>query len=120
MQEYTQAGIKDIFVDFLKMFKDQRNELKYRSMVSQLPAEGKTSLVIDFPDLLSYNTEIATNLIKEPETFVSAFDEAAVETLSIEDPIYADKRKKEIHVRIRNLTDPISLREVAKAQLNTM
>lgn len=118
--EYTPAKIKDTFVDFLKTFKDARNELKYRTLVSQLPAKGGISIIIDYPDLLSYNTEIATNLVKEPDLYLGAFDEAVVETLSIEDPIYADKTRKEIHARMRELTDPISLRDVAKLQLNTL
>jgi replicative DNA helicase Mcm len=75
---------------------------------------------VDYLDLLSYNTEIATNLVKEPELYLKAFDEAAVETLSIEDPIYADRARKEIHIRIRELTDPVSLRDVSKLQLNTL
>jgi replicative DNA helicase Mcm len=118
--EYTPAKIKDVLIDFLKTYKDQRNELKYRTLISQLPARNGVSIVVDYPDLLSYNTEIAINLIKEPELYLKAFDEAAVETLSIEDPIYADKARKEIHIRIRELTDPVSLRDVAKLQLNTL
>lgn len=118
--EYTPARIKDILVDFLKTFKDLRNELKYRTLVSQLPARNGISIIVDYPDLLAYNTEISTNLEKEPGLYLKAFDEAAVEALSIEDPVYADKVRKEIHVRIRELTDPVSLRDVSKLQLNTL
>jgi replicative DNA helicase Mcm len=118
--EYTPAKIKDILIDFLKTYKDLRNELKYRTLISQLPARNGISIVVDYPDLLAYNTEIATNLVKEPELYLKAFDEAAVETLAIEDPVYADKARKETHVRIRELTDPVSLRDVSKLQLNTM
>ncbi|MHB1908779.1 MAG: minichromosome maintenance protein MCM [Nitrososphaerales archaeon] len=118
--EYTEAKVKDIFVDFLKTFKDFRNELKYRILISQLPSREGISVLVDYSDLLAFNTDIAINLVKEPELYLRAFDEAAIETLSIEDPVYAEKNKKEIHIRIRDLTDPLSLRDVAKSQLNTL
>src|SRR5487761_1303447 len=118
--EYTQAKIKDIFVEFLKMFRDEYGELKYRTLVAQLPAKGAKSVVVDFQNLLAYNTEIATNLIREPDLYFKEFDGAALEALAIEDPIYADRVKKEMHVRIRELTDSLSLRDVTKTNLNTL
>jgi replicative DNA helicase Mcm len=118
--EYTQAKIKDIFVEFLKMFKDEYGELKYRNAISQLPAKGGRSVTVDYQNLLANNTEIATNLIREPELYLKELDGAALETLSIEDPMYADKVKKELHVRIRDLTDTLSLRDVTKTNLNSL
>ncbi|HKW05303.1 MAG TPA: ATPase, partial [Nitrososphaerales archaeon] len=118
--EYTQAKIKDIFVEFLKMFQDDAGELKYRTIISQLPARSGKSVVIDFQDLLAYNTEIATNMVKEPDMYLKEFDGAVHEALAIEDPKFADSVKKELHVRIRDLTDPLSLRDVTKTNLNTL
>ena len=118
--EYTEAKVKDIFVDFLKSFKDERGELKYRIQISQLPSRGGRSVIVDYPDLLSYNTDLATSLIREPDLFLKSFDDAAFETLSIENPVYADSVRKELHARIRELTDRLSLRGVTKNQLNTM
>ena len=120
IEEYTPAKIKDIFVDFLKTFKDTKNDLKYRTLVSQLPSRNGISVIVDYQDLNSYDTRIATFLLKEPELYLKAFDEAAVEALKIENPVYADQARKEIHVRVKELTDPVSLREVAKLQLNTL
>ena len=118
--EYTEARVKDIFVDFLKSFKDDRGDLKYRIQVSQLPSRGGRSIVVDYPDLLSYNNDLATSLIRAPDSFLRSFDDAAFETLSIENPSYAEKIQKELHTRIRELTDRLSLRGVTKNQLNTM
>ncbi len=120
IEEYTSAKIKDIFVDFLKTFKDTKNDLKYRTLISQLPSRNGISVIVDYQDLNSYDTRIATFLLKEPELYLKAFDEAAVEALKIENPVYADQARKEIHVRVKELTDPVSLREVAKLQLNTL
>jgi DNA replicative helicase MCM subunit Mcm2 (Cdc46/Mcm family) len=118
--EYTQAKVKDILVDFLKEVKDAEGELKYRTMISQLPSKNAKSVIVDFSDLAQYNTEIAKNLVKEPESYLKAFDEASIEILNLYDPVYADEVKKELHVRIRNLTDPISLRTVKKTELNML
>jgi replicative DNA helicase Mcm len=60
--EYSESKIKDLFVEFLKTFKDNKNELKYRIQISQLPAKNGKSVVVDFPDLLVYNTDLATEL----------------------------------------------------------
>lgn len=118
--EYSEAKVKDVFVDFLKSYKDERNELKYRIQISQLPGKGGRSVLIDFPDLLRYNTDLATSLVKEPDLFLSSFDDAALETLNIENPEYAIRVTKELHVRLRELTDRTSLRRVNKDQLNTL
>ena len=77
-------------------------------------------MVVDYSDLLAYNMEIATNLIKEPDAYLKSFDQAAIETLSIENPVFSDSVRKELHVRIRALTDRISLRGVTKDKLNVL
>ncbi|MGI0091269.1 MAG: minichromosome maintenance protein MCM [Nitrososphaerales archaeon] len=118
--EYSEAKVKDIFVDFLKGYKDERNELKYRIQISQLPSRGSKSVTVDFPDLQRYDTDLATSLVKEPDLFLKSFDDGALETLNVENPIYADKVRKELHVRLRELSDRISLRSVTKEQLNRL
>jgi replicative DNA helicase Mcm len=118
--EYSEAKVKDIFVDFLKSYKDEDGELKYRIEISQIPGKGSRSVIVDYPDLERFDTDLSTSLVKEPEQFLGAFDNAAVETLNVENPIYADKAGREIRVRIRELPDRISLRGVTKNQLNTL
>jgi replicative DNA helicase Mcm len=118
--EYSESKIKDLFVEFLKTFKDNKNELKYRIQISQLPAKNGKSVVVDFPDLLVYNTDLATELVRNPALYLKSFDSAALETLNTENPIYADKISRELKVRIRQLTDRTSLRDVTKSQLNML
>lgn len=118
--EYSEAKVKDIFVDFLKSYKDDLGELKYRIQISQVPVKGSRSVVVDYPDLERYDTDLATSLVKEPDLFLKSFDAAAVETLSVENPTYADSAGKEIRIRVRELPDRISLRGVTKSLLNTL
>jgi len=118
--EYSEARVKDVFVDFLKSSKDEENELKYRIQISQIPLKASRSVIVDYPDLERYDTDLATSLVKEPDHFLRSFDDAAVETLNVENPVYADKIRKELRVRIRGLSDRISLRGVTKDSLNTL
>ena len=118
--EYSEAKVKDIFVDFLKSYTNELGELKYRIEISQIPARGSRSVIVDYPDLERFDTDLSTSLVKAPEQFLEAFDGAAVETLNVENPIYADSTGKEIRIRIRDLPDRLSLRGVTKNQLNTL
>ena len=102
--EYSEARVKDVFVDFLKSSKDEQDELKYRIQISQIPLKASRSVIVDFPDLERYSTDLATSLVKEPDHFLRSFDDAAVETLNVENPVYADKVRKELRVRIRGLS----------------
>ncbi len=118
--EYSEAKVKDFFVDFLKGYTDERNELKYRIQISQLPAKATRSVIVDYGDLEEFDTDLATSLVKDPDLYLKSFDDAAIESLKIENPVYAEKVSKELHVRLRELPDRISLRAVTKDQLNTL
>jgi replicative DNA helicase Mcm len=118
--EYSEAAVKEIFVGFLKGFKDEGGEFKYRVQVSQLPVRNSRSVLVDYPDLERFDTDLATSLVKEPDLFLESFDAAAVETLNVENPEYAYRAGKEIRVRVRDLPDRISLRGVTKNFLNTL
>ncbi len=75
---------------------------------------------MDYPDLERFDTDLATSLVKEPDQFLNGFDSAAVETLNVENPTYAEKAGKELRIRIRALPDRISLRGVNKNLLNML
>lgn len=91
--------MKEIFVDFLKSF----GELKYRKRISGLTGTGGRSIIVEYQDLEEFNSDLAADLRLDPATILQCFDEALVETLQIEDPSYAEKRKRELRIRIRGL-----------------
>lgn len=78
------------------------------------------SLVIDFEDLLMHNTHIANGLQKDPDDVIPSFNKATYEALKVENPDYAERIRKDIHVRIRNLTDKLSLREITTEYLDKL
>jgi replicative DNA helicase Mcm len=118
--EYSEAAVQDKLGQFLRGFQDERNELKYRIQISNLAAIQGKSVIVDYPDLEKYDTDLATSIVKQPDLFLKSFDAAALEILNLYNPEHAAKIKKELHVRLRELTDRISLRRVTKEQLNTM
>jgi replicative DNA helicase Mcm len=115
----TQAKIKDEFVEFLKIFQ-QNSEYKYRSTISSMPAGGKTSMTISFQDLLSYNVQLATELMSEPFVYIAILGEAVCEVLTIEDPKYADKERLFIRARVNDLTDSTPLRALKAKYLGRL
>ncbi len=120
LEEVSPAKVKDLLTEFLKTFKDERNELRYRTLISLIPSRNATSVIVDFQDLNRFHPGLAALVQQEPDLYLRIFDEAAIEVLEIENPVYSDKIRKEMHVRIKDLTDPTSLRDVAKLELNTL
>lgn len=118
--EYSEAAVQDKLGQFLRGFQDERNELKYRIQISNLAATQGKSVIVDYPDLEKFDTDLATSVVMQPDLFLKSFDDAALEILNLYNPEHASKIKKELHVRLRELTDKVSLREVTKEQLNTM
>ncbi|MGA2875131.1 MAG: LAGLIDADG family homing endonuclease [Nitrososphaerales archaeon] len=118
--EYSEAAVQDKLGQFLRGFEDDRRELKYRIQISNLAATQGKSIIVDYPDVEKYDTDLATSIVQQPDLFLKSFDDAALEILNLYNPAHADKIRKELHVRLRELTDRISLRAVTKEQLNTM
>ena len=78
------------------------------------------SLVVDFEDLLMYDLDIANRLRNEPDEVLPSFIKATYEGLRVENPDYAERIRKDIQVRIRNLTDKLSLRQITTEHLNKL
>ncbi len=117
--EKTSSKIKDQFVEFLKMFKEN-GQLKYRRLISLMPSEGKRSIVISFQDLLASDIQLAIDLQKRPSTYIPILSDALVEVLTIEDPSYAERQKLFIHARITDLTDETALKNLNYEQLGLL
>ncbi|NWG09685.1 MAG: minichromosome maintenance protein MCM [Nitrososphaerales archaeon] len=123
----TPAKMAEALESFLKNFKDKVGKLKYRDRLSQTVSANSKSLTIDFEDLLVQNVDMANRLRNNPDELllnkpdeISAFNKAAYETLRIINPNYAEKIRKDIQVRIRNLTDSVSLRGITTEHLDKL
>ncbi|MDG6911020.1 MAG: minichromosome maintenance protein MCM [Nitrososphaerota archaeon] len=120
MATLTSGKLSEQFEDFLKSVLDRDGAPVYRGKISQLiTTEGK-SLVVDFGDLLRYNNDLANRLLTEPDSSLASFKIAAFETMRSENALYADRVKRELTVRLRNLPDLVPLRRVDTSYIDRM
>ncbi|MEM3874326.1 MAG: minichromosome maintenance protein MCM [Candidatus Bathyarchaeia archaeon] len=99
---------------FLELFKTE----KYRQRISQLAVSGKTSLVVEFEDILTFDHRLADKLLEKPDEYLKHADNAAQNQLAIEAPEYAEKQK--ITVRIVRLLEPTPLRKLGAAHIGKL
>ncbi|MEM3383036.1 MAG: minichromosome maintenance protein MCM [Nitrososphaerales archaeon] len=120
MSVVTPAKLAESLEFFLKTFKDKNGKLKYRMRLSQMVSLNSKSLVVDFEDLLMYNLDLANRLRNEPDEVLPSFIKATYEALKVENSDYAERIRKDIQVRIRNLTDKLSLRQITTEHLDKL
>jgi replicative DNA helicase Mcm len=100
---------------FQEFFKTER----YRQRISQLSVTGKTSLMVDFEELLAFDQRLAENLLENPEENLRHTSNAAYAQLQIEDQEYAEKIETVI-VRIVRLLEAEQLRRLGSEQIGKL
>lgn len=120
MTSLSQAKASEQLEFFLKGFQAPDGTPKYRSRIAQMIAEGKASILVDYEDLLAFDTDLAIALIQRPDSILPAFKEAAYEAVKTENLTYADDRRDELEVRIKGITDKLPLRAVAAKYLDRL
>ena len=112
MATLASGKLSEMFEDFLKSVADRKGNPVYRSKISQLISSEGKSLVVDFGDLLRYNSDLANRVLLEPDSSLASFRIAAFETMRSENALYADRVKRDLTVRLRGLPDLVPLRKV--------
>jgi replicative DNA helicase Mcm len=110
-EEVEVADPQEQFQDFFKTE-------KYRQRLSQMAVGGKTSLTVDFEDLLTFDQRLAEELLERPE-YLKHANNAAYTQLQIEDPEYAEKTEA-IDVRIVGLLQAAPLRKLGSQQIGRL
>jgi replicative DNA helicase Mcm len=100
---------------FLNLFKSE----KYRQRISQMAIAGKTSVVVDFEDLLLADPALAENLVKAPDEYLEHANRAAFAQLQIEAPVYASEVET-VSVRFRGLPETIHLRTLGSTHIGKL
>ena len=113
-------GLSELFEEFLRGFEDKDGERKYQVTLAQMAAAGRKSVIVDYEDLIHYNTDLAESLLKEPDRALRECKTAAFEVLSTENPGYAGEIRKSLTVRLRGVTDRVNLRKVDTSHLDKM
>jgi len=112
--------LSELFEEFLRGFEDKDGERKYQVILAQLAASGRKSVIVDYEDLIHYNTDLAESLLKDPDKALKDCKSAAFEVLSTENPGYAGEIRKSLTVRLRGVTDRVPLRKVDTSHLDKM
>jgi replicative DNA helicase Mcm len=92
---------------------------KYRQRISQMAVAGKTSIIVDFEDLLAFDQELAEELLENPDEYLKYANNAAYAQLRIEDPEYAEKTEA-VTVRIVRLLEIAQLRKLGSKHIGKL
>jgi replicative DNA helicase Mcm len=106
-------------IDPQERFQDFMKTEKYRQKLSQMAVGGKTSLVIEFEDLLAFDQRLAEELLERPDEYLKHANNAAYAQLQIEDPEYAEKTAA-VDVRIVRLLEAEALRKLGSQQIGKL
>jgi DNA replicative helicase MCM subunit Mcm2 (Cdc46/Mcm family)/intein/homing endonuclease len=105
---------------FLRSFKAPDGTNKYISRIDRMIADGQTSIIVDYEDLLNFDTELATAIVKEPDRMLQYFREAAFQVVRTENVAYAESIENQLQVRIAGLIDKLPLRGVSAKYLDRL
>ena len=111
-EEILVADPQERFQDILKVE-------KYRQRLSQMAIAGATSLIVDFEDVLTADSELAENIIEEPDEYLEHANRAALAQLRIEEPEYAEGIEK-VDVRLKGLPITTSLRALGSIHIGKL
>jgi DNA replicative helicase MCM subunit Mcm2 (Cdc46/Mcm family) len=114
-----QAGIEEKFQDFLRSYRTDTGEPKYRKRIGQMAVTNSKSLVVDFEDLIAFDAELARQILERPDDTLHYLDRALWAQTKIEDPEFAEQAKR-LKVRFRRLIDRQSLRKIGSEHVGRL
>ncbi|MGC9345825.1 MAG: minichromosome maintenance protein MCM [Candidatus Bathyarchaeales archaeon] len=106
-------------IDPQEQFQEFFKTEKYRQKISQMAVAGKTSLIVDFEDLLAFDRRLAEELLENPDEYLKHANNAAYAQLQIEDPEYAEKIET-VTVRIVRLLEAAQLRTLGSDHIGKL
>ena len=104
---------------FQELFKTE----KYRQRISQMAVAGKTSLIVDFEDILTFDHRLAEELLEKPDEYLKHANNAAYAQLQTEDPEYAEKiadKQETVTLRVVRLLEVAPLRKLGSDHIGKL
>ena len=104
---------------FQELFKTE----KYRQRISQMAVTGKTSLIVDFEDILIFDQILAEELLEKPDEYLKRANDAAYAQLQTEDQEYAEKiadKQEIVTVRLVRLLEAAQLRKLGSDHIGRL
>lgn len=112
-------SLQQRFLEFLKTFKDYDGKYKYEERIKQMIVNKKTSIVVDYEDLVNFDVKLFDALIEKPEEVLHAFSEAIKSVVQEFDEEYSLQVSKFIP-RLNGLPVTLSLRELSNEYINRL
>ena len=113
-EELETVDPQELFQEFLKTE-------KYRQRISQMAVSGRTSLTVDFEDLLTFDQRFAEALMDRPDEYLKHANNAAYDQLRIEDPEYAEKLEAQaVSIRVVRLLEAAPLRKLGSDHIGKL
>jgi replicative DNA helicase Mcm len=82
---------------------------------------GKTSLIVDFDDLLVFDSTLAQSIQEMPDEYLKHANNAALAQLRTEDPEYAGRiEEKGVNVRLRGLPVTTPMRDIGSEHIGKL
>ncbi len=110
---------EEAFTRFIEGFRDTKDEVKYEQSISDMAVKGQKSLIIDFEDLYSFDSDLARVTMDAPGDHLTQFSIAAFQKLRIRDPAYADTIRS-LNVRFRALPTETALRRIGAEHIGRL
>ena len=115
----TLTGPEERFQEFLSTYGSVIDGQKYRKRLGQLSSLNQRYVIIDFEDLVDYDSELAKLIMDKPSMHISMLERSTWAQLKIEDPVYAEQIKV-IKLRFRKLPEHYPLRRVGEQHLGKL
>ncbi|MFX1504700.1 MAG: minichromosome maintenance protein MCM [Promethearchaeota archaeon] len=111
--------IKGRFESFIEEFTDEEGQLRYQEKIREMETTGARSLYISYNDLLIQDPKLAKEVLVNPEASIAAGEEILSSKIAEMSPGYLD-RLKQVHVRIKDLSEKLMLRSLKTEHLDIL
>ncbi len=114
-----QVSHEEVFTRFIEDFRNPEGVLKYEQTIQEMPIKGVSSLIVDFNDVYNYDTELAADVINDPDRILEIFSRVVYDKLRQRDLVWVEAQKK-IHVRFRALPSVTQLRRIGSEHIGRL
>lgn len=99
--------------EFLRTYKDDQGNTAYWTKIQQMSIDDKSSLTVDFQDLMTFDNVFVSLAVQNPIAFLNMASDALYSVLRVEDPDYLSTLDKgSVKTRFVNYPDYVKLRTI--------
>ncbi len=114
-----ELDLKQVFLQFLRTFKDEKGRFKYRERIQEMVRNEKITLQIDYEDLLLYDSRLIKVLEEDPAQALNALSESIRLIVNEEYPEFA-KEVRRFYGRLTGWVKSVPIREIKAEHINKL